>query len=402
MIQPFKGLLYNKNRIDDIARCVCPPYDVIPDPRTYYSRSSFNAIRLELPLPSAGLNPYESARHTLDDWISDGVLAFDERDSIYVYEQEFKYDGVNLIRRGLIPLVRLDRERILTHEQTRQKAREDRENLIRTLTTFTSLVFALYEDQTRDVARIVDNTGRELIYDFVDDNAIRNKLYRMADKAEVDRLVSAMNEKNLYIADGHHRLSVGYKLGLPYLAIYLTDMHEPGIVVQPYHRLVKFCRVRSVEEMIRAVEPYFDVKNVNLEGEQNLKEQIRANSSSPVLSFLLYNRNGKKAFRLLTQKRQIDFDPEGNPILNKLKVNVIHSGVLKHLMGIEEEEITFLNDPGEAVGTVNQGEQDLAVLVPATDVEEVKSVAANGLFMPPKSTYFYPKVLTGLVFHKYA
>ena len=118
--------------------------------------------------------------------------------------------------------------------------------------------------------------------------------------------------------------------------------------------------------------------------------------------FLLYAKTTAPVLYLLTQRNPIDFDPESHEILRRLKVNVVHSGVLKHLMGVKEEEISFLNEPGRAIAEVDRAISDLAVFVPATNVEEVKDVADNRLYMPPKSTYFYPKVLTGLVFQKYA
>jgi uncharacterized protein (DUF1015 family) len=116
----------------------------------------------------------------------------------------------------------------------------------------------------------------------------------------------------------------------------------------------------------------------------------------------LYSGKKKHPFLILEQKRDLDFDPESHPILRKLRVNAIHTGVLKHLMGIKEEEISFLNEPAKAVALVDEEVYDFAVFVPATSVDEVKDIAENHLYMPPKSTYFYPKVISGLVFYKYA
>jgi uncharacterized protein (DUF1015 family) len=133
-----------------------------------------------------------------------------------------------------------------------------------------------------------------------------------------------------------------------------------------------------------------------------LDELIARISSSPVLSFLLYFNGKTPSLHLLAQKKEMDFDPESRQSLRSLRVNAVHRGVLKHLLRVQDEEISFSNSADEAVGLVNCNRCDFAVFVPATSVEEVKDIAENGLFMPPKSTYFYPKVLTGLVFHKYA
>ena len=228
LIKAFKGLRYNRERVDDIAACVCPPYDVIADPRVYYERAPAMPYDWNCPWGKDGLDPYGAARRTLDAWIAENTLSFDDEDSIYVYEQEFSVHDTHLRRTGFIPLVRLDRQRILTHEQTREKAKKDRQMLAEALKTSTSLIFAMYEDASKEIGRLIEGAAREKLYDFVDELSIRNRFYRMTDRAEMARLASLMNEKKLYIADGHHRLSVSFNLGLSYAAIYLTDMHASG------------------------------------------------------------------------------------------------------------------------------------------------------------------------------
>lgn len=402
LIKPFKGLLYNKNQAGSIDRCVCPPYDIIPDAAPYFNRSPFNAIRLELPSPAGGLDQYDTAKQTLDAWMHEGVLHFDDRETIYVYEQEFTVNGVVYVRRGLIPLVRLDKRRILTHEETRKKAREDREKLIDRLKTFTSLVFAMYDDRAKTIEDLVEKTGKEKIYAFTDEMSIKNRFYRMTDAREIGRLVALMDEKDLYIADGHHRLSVSFKLGLPYLAIYITDMHSQGITILPYHRTVKLKVQKDIGEIMQAAGPFFEITEVEYEGREALRKLIDDISAAPVLSFLLYHKAAGPSLYLFKQKKPVAFDPGSHEIMQRLKVNVIHSGVLKHLMAVGDDEISFPTDPDEAIAAVDQGHADFAVFVPATSVDEVRDIADNGLFMPPKSTYFYPKILTGLVFYKYA
>ncbi len=393
--------MYNREKIGDISRCVCPPYDIISDPSPYYERSPYNTVRLELPVAENCLDRYETAKKTLDGWLAQEVLAFDREDSIYLYEQEFIVNGGRRKRTGIIPLVRLDKDRILTHEETRKKAREDRERLIERLTTFTSLIFAMYADESREIGDLVAASEKEKLYDFDDEGAIRNRFYRMRNPGEIRLLSSLMDEKRLYIADGHHRLSVSFKLGLPYVAIYLTDMNADGIAILPYHRVVKRGEKASVKEILKPLERYFEISVAPGEG-PSVNKLIDRISASPRLTFLLYARDGKPSLLILEQKMPIDFDPQSHEILRRLRVNAVHSGVLKHLMGIKDEEISFLNEPAEAISLVDQGRYDFAVFVPATSVKEVRDIAENSLYMPPKSTYFYPKVTSGLVFHKYA
>ena len=205
---------------------------------------------------------YDAAKKTLDTWLAEQVLTFDDRESVYLYEQEFMLHGQTRRRSGLIPLVRLDRQRILTHEETRKEAREDREKLIEKLRTFTSLILAMYEDTSGEIGRLIEDSPKERIYDFIDELSIKNTFYRVADPTVTARLAAMMEEKTLYVADGHHRLSVALKLGLPYVAMYLTDMHADGIAILPYHRVVSLKEKREDTQVLAAVAPYFDVAKV--------------------------------------------------------------------------------------------------------------------------------------------
>ncbi len=401
LIRPFKGLLYKEKYAAGIAGRVCPPYDIIPDPRPYYERDRFNAIRLELPIAQAGKDVYETAKETLDAWFAEGVLSYDGRESVYIYEQAFTLGGRVRRRRGIIPLVRLEPGRILTHEETRKAAREDRRNLIEKLGLFTSLVFSMYEDPSKEIERLIDAAPKELLYDFTDDLSIGNRFYRLSDPAGLGALASAMEEKKLYVADGHHRLSVALELGLPYVAMYLTEMHSDGIAILPYHRVVRLKGGMTAARVLDALSPYFDIAGAGY-APGAVGGVIEGISSGPALSFFLYFKGEKPGLFRLTQKKTIDFDPDSHPALRGLKVSVIHRGVLKHLLGVDDDAISYFNDADEAARLVEAGEGDAAVFVPATSVEEVKAIADNGLFMPPKTTYFYPKILTGLVFYKYA
>ena len=402
LVKPFKGLIYSGKYAGNIAGRVCPPYDIIPDPRPYYDRDPFNAVRLELPLAAAGKDVYETAKETLDAWLAEGVLSYDGRESVYIYEQAFALGGKVRRRRGIIPLVRLEKGRILTHEETRKHAREDRRSLIKKLGVFTSLVFSMYEDRSKEIERLIDAAPKELLCDFTDELSIENRFYRLSDVAALGALSAAMEKKRLYVADGHHRLSVASELGLPYVAMYLTDMHAEGIAILPYHRIVRLKGGTTAARVLDALSPYFDVAPAEYAPGAACDALIEGISSAPALSFLLYFGREKPGFFRLTQKKAIDFDPDSHPALRGLKVSVVHRGVLKHLLGAEDDGISYFNDADEAARLADAGECDFAVFVPATSVEEVKAIADNGLFMPPKSTYFYPKILTGLVFHKYA
>lgn len=400
-IKPFKGILYNRNKIENIASCVCPPYDVVSSVRTYYERNPFNAIRLELPMSQPSMDKYNVAKHTMDQWLRTGILQKDINDTVYVYEQEIIVDEVHYLRRGFIALNRLQKERILTHEQTRKKAKEDRERLITMLKTYTSLVFALYEDKEEAIEDILVSSQKEKLYDFIDDQSITNRFYRMTDSVEIEKLSSLMEEKKIYIADGHHRLAVSYKIGLDYIPIYLTNMYSTGIVIFPYHRIIKFSKPRSLGELLSLLEESVAIEKYPLADQSSTRDAVHKINAAPKPSYIMYSKDDPDNFYILSEKTPVYTNPEVHEIVRKLKVSILHMGILKNILKVQDEEISFTQGLDKAVEQIKDGTLDLALFLPPTLVEEVKEIADNSLDMPPKSTFFYPKILTGLVFYQY-
>jgi uncharacterized protein (DUF1015 family) len=404
LTKPFYGILYNKEKIDDISRIVCPPYDVISNTAGYYERNNQNAIRLELPVASGSIDQYTNAKHIMDEWLEKDILLLDKKEAIYIYEQEFEIEQVSFLRRGFIALHKLDKQRILTHEETRKKAKADREQLIGTLKTFTSLIFGLYEDKNNEIEDIMAGPQKEQIYDFVDEQTIRNRFYRMTDANVINRLISIMAAKKIYIADGHHRLDVSYRLNLPYVPLYLTNMYSPGIVILPYHRTINFEKAHTLNEMLDLLKEYTEISRQPFTGNDAVKTALARVSASVKPSFVLYSKDDLQNLYMVTEKKSFPPYAEENihECLKKLKVNVIHSGIIKGLLNIKDEEISFTQDHYESVDFIRKGSLDLAFFLPPTTVEEVRDIADNSLYMPAKSTFFYPKILTGLVFCKYA
>ncbi len=402
--KPFKGILYNKENTDNISSIVCPPYDVISDNEIYYEKNDVNAIRLELPKALPAMDQYAAAKQTMDDWLKKGVLLPDKENTVYVYEQEFEIENVSFFRRGFIALHKLSPERILTHEETRKKAKADREQLISTLKTYTSLIFGLYEDKDEKIEVILAESPKEKIYDFTDEQAVHNRFYRMTDTDAIARLVSIMDTKNIYIADGHHRLGVSYKLNVPYIPIYLTNMYSPGIVILPYHRIINFEKTRPLTEIMDLLKGYTDIVQVPYSGKDSVKEALSRISGGGKTAFVLCSKDDPQHLYIVTENKPFPAYEDQNihESLKKLKVNIIHSGIIKGLLKIEDEEISFTQDHYESVDSIRNGSCDLAFFLPPTSVEEVKDIADNSLYMPPKSTFFYPKILTGLVFYQYA
>jgi uncharacterized protein (DUF1015 family) len=318
-----------------------------------------------------------------------------------VYEQEIIVDEIHYLRRGFIALNRLLKDRILTHEQTRKKAKEDRERLIGMLKTYTSLVFALYEDKEETIEDILISSQKEKLYDFIDEQSITNRFYRMTDPGEMERLASLMESKNLYIADGHHRLAVSYKLGLDYIPLYLTNMYSTGIVIFPYHRIIKFNKPRSLVELLSLLEESVAIEKYPFTDNDSPRNATHKINAAPKPSYIMYSKDDPDNFYILSEKSPVYTDPEVHESVRKLKVSILHMGILKNTLKVQDEEISFTQGLDNAVTQIKDGTIDLAFFLPPTLVEEVKEIADNSLDMPPKSTFFYPKILTGLVFYQY-
>ena len=281
---------------------MCPPYDVISDNEAI-TKKAVNAIRLELPERPSHMDQYAAAKQTMDDWLKKGILSLDNENTVYVYEQEFEIENISFFRRGFIALHKLAPERILTHEETRKKAKADREQLISTLKTYTSLIFGLYEDKDKKIEDILAGSPKEKIYDFIDEQSIRNRFYRMTDTDAINRLVSIMDTKNIYIADGHHRLGVSYKLNVPYVPFYLTNMYSPGIVILPYHRIVNFEKTRPLTELLDLLKGYADVVQIPYSGKDSVKAALSRITGGAKTSFVLYSKDDPQHLYIVTENK---------------------------------------------------------------------------------------------------
>lgn len=419
-IRPLRALRYNLEKAGPIENLTCPPYDIIsPDQRReLLSRSGYNLIRLEL--PQEGKNPYQEAAHTLNLWRSEGVLQLDMEEGMYLYEEEFLSQvdqGQSRKVLGLVCRVRLEdfaNGVILPHEETLSKAKEDRFRLLSATRCNFSSIYSLYRDEggvTRQRLLNLKETCPPR-YEF-SDGLVTHRLWVINDPVAIQALEEDFAGRKLYIADGHHRYETGlryrdtleeqgtYLPGASYTLMTLTDMADPGLTVFPTHRLVRGVEGFEESALLAACQEDFI-----LEPQQN-----RADSEKALEN--LY-QEGKHAFALysgrewtvLTLKDPAVMEtllPEKSPAYRTLDVSILHSLVLERLLGIDKENmasqknLTYTRSAEEAQRSVDQGESQCCFLLNPTRVEEIGQVAQNGEKMPQKSTYFYPKLITGLV-----
>lgn len=419
-IRPLRALRYNLEKAGPIENLTCPPYDIIsPDQRReLLSRSGYNLIRLEL--PQEGKNPYQEAAHTLNLWRSEGILQLDMEEGMYLYEEEFLSQVDRGDRRsvlGLVCRVRLEdfaNGVVLPHEETLSKAKEDRFQLLSATRCNFSSIYSLYRDEgglTRQRLLNLKNTCPPR-YAF-SDGLVTHRLWVVNDPVAIQALREDFAGRKLYIADGHHRYETGlryrdalreqgaYLPGSEYILMTLTDMEDPGLTVFPTHRLVRGLEGFDEAALLSACQEDFSLAPCKTRQESlaALEEAYREGQHA----FALYSG---REWTVLTLKDPAVMEallPGTSPAYRTLDVSILHSLVLERLLGIDKENmasqknLTYTRSAEEAQRSVDQGESQCCFLLNPTRVEEIGQVAQNGEKMPQKSTYFYPKLITGLV-----
>ncbi len=422
-IRALRGYRYDLGRVGSLADVVAPPYDVI-DPglqQALYDRSPYNVIRLilnrEEPGDTEANNRYTRAAGFLRDWQRERVLVQDSARALYVYHQEFEVEGQRHVRRGFLARVRLEpfgQGRIYAHEETMAGPKADRLKLFHATGMNLSPVFGLYPDEGGAVQAQLDAAvARSLPLQATDHLGVVNRLWPVTDQHVVSAVTGAMGPKPVFIADGHHR----YETGLRYLEerraagevrdaeapanfilMMLVSMSDPGLVILPTHRLVSGVGNPDAERLRAALAPHFDVEMVG-RGEQGARDAwawVEADGGQSVLAFGTVADGAWQVARLRTPEAMASLAADHSPAWRGLAVSVLHVLVLGRLLQGRPEcrYVHLLREVQEAAA----GRQcELAVLVPPARMGHVEQIAGNLEKMPPKSTYFYPKLLSGLV-----
>ena len=420
VIKPFRGMRFDTEKAGELKTLCCPPYDIISEEerKEFIKQNEYNVIRLEL--PKEGEDVYARAGEVLDMWRSKGILIHEDKPAIYIYEMEFNAYNKRRSVKGMIARVKVEefsKGVILPHEFTLSKAKTDRFNLMKATNCNFSQIYALYMDSEHTTLKTIDEQSDfDAQYEFTDDDNITHRLWVCTDEAVIAKLIKDFADRKLYIADGHHRYetAVNYrnwcrengisKEGDPqdYQMIYLVDMEHPGLIVFPTHRMVRDLESFDKNRVLKSCEEYFDIEKYTSVGNMNtvLTKQYKEGKKA----FAFYC--GKGEWYLLTLKDLAVMDsvlPELSPASRQLDVSVLHSLVLEKTMGIDKENmanqinLTYTKFFEEAIMKVDKGEFQCSFILNPTRVTEIRDVAAAGEKMPQKSTYFYPKMITGMV-----
>ena len=421
-IKGYKGLRFNCEKAGKIEELVCPPYDIISDQQReeYIKTNPHNIIRLELP---KGDDKYNKAAEILKDWLEKGILVKEDKPAIYIYEEEFTAYGERKAIKGIICRVKLEefsKGIILPHEFTLSKAKEDRLSLMKATNCNFRKIYSLYMDGGKNTLGKIDSLSKsEPDIQLQDNDNVTHRMWIIKDEKAIADICSDFTDRKLYIADGHHRYetALNYRNYLreqglakegdacDYQMMMLVDMEHPGLVVFPTHRLVRNLDSFNAERVIDGCKEYFDVT-----------EHSDINTIESTL-MELYNQ-GKKAYafycggssyKLLVLKDTNIIKkllPNASTATQQLDVTILHTLILEKIFGIDAENmakqinLTYTKIFDEAISSVQQGNSQCAFILNPTRVSEIREVASNGEKMPQKSTYFYPKMITGLVMNQ--
>jgi uncharacterized protein (DUF1015 family) len=399
---PFRGILYNPEKVSG-DEVIAPPYDIITSEyrEVLYQKSPFNIVRIdfgkELPDDAGSTNKYTRARDSFEQWIKEGILVRDEMPAFYAYEIDYSLHGENKTLRGIMSLVRIEElgKGVYPHEATHSKPKADRLNLMRACLANISPIYSLYNSPEKITSRILEDIEEAPYISAHDANGFLHKLYKISEESKIDSIIKELSDKAIFIADGHHRYEVALEFKKEmgegpweYTLMFLANMADPGIAILPTHRMVKGIKR---EDVLGRLEPDFAIQTCGLECD--IVERLSHEGKN---TFGLYLGSNEKWYILKYKGTDLEDVPS---VLRSLDVVVLHELIIKKDLGITD--VAYEMDIAESINSGRKGDFDAVFFLNPTGVGDVERVALSGLRMPPKSTYFYPKLLTGMVINKF-
>jgi uncharacterized protein (DUF1015 family) len=431
-IQPFRGIRYNSQKVE-LKEVITEPYDRIPPSlqEEYYRRNPYNAVRIILGKEDdpehQEKDKYKRAKIYLDRWQEEGILIREDKEALYIYEQEFEVAGQTKMRRGLVTRVRLEEfssKKVLPHEKTFPKHKVDRLNLLRATNTNTGQIFLLYQDDDRSVSRALEDglTQAELAVDLRDEEGFRHRLWVIKDKEIIQKIKLSMADRILIIADGHHRYETSLNFQkertaqleevrgtelFHYVMMTLFRLDDPGLVILPTYRLVKGLDKLSEKSLRETLSPYFNIQELSVSdpSAESVLADVRSQVQNEPHTFAAYVAPFEK-FMIFRLKSEELLDKEINEGKSKqwkrLNVAILHSLIIDKLASLSssfslEENVSYIRNLDEGLGKVKDGEFQMIFLLCSASLHQIREVVESGELMPHKSTDFFPKLKSGLV-----
>lgn len=423
-IRAFAGIRYNPARVRDLDRVITQPYDKITAEmhRRYLQTDEFNFVHLILPKADdphkrtgSAADPYTLSALTLKEWLESAVLMRDPAPAVYVLEEEFEAGGARRVRRGFVAAVRVDefeKGTVLPHEFTLSRPKADRLNLLRATRADYEQIFMLYSDPGREVELLLKPAGPAQLT-ATDEYGVNHRMWAVTDPVKLRRLRELMAAKVLLIADGHHRYetaltyrqemertgTVHPDAALRFKTAAFVNIADPGLVILPTHRLLVNLEGFSLDALNEKLTPHFSVSPVVPDRAAAALEQNRESPSFIAYSgrdncHLIRLKDESAVDRFVTKDRSADY--------KQLDVVILHAVIIEGLLGIPrervEDHVRYERYWDETLRRVDSGEAQVALLMNPTRPEQVQTLAAKGERMPQKSTDFYPKLISGMVF----
>ena len=431
-IKPFKAYRFNKEVVGDSGDCIAPPYDVIDSSMQdeLYTRSTYNIVRAIKgkagPNDAAADNVYARANEYLEDAINSGALALENNEAVYAYVQDFEIAGQAFERSGIIACGKLKAfgEGVQPHEKTLEGPKADRLNLTRATGCQLGQIFMLYDDPQNVDRQIISKAlSKEAVIDTTDEHDVRHRLFVVDETDSIDAFVAMMADKQAVIADGHHR----YETALNYWAetqneqaeyqmLTFVNMRNEGLVIQPTHRLLVDMADFNLSALLDEFKDEFEITEFAFsddadrqQARKQMFKMMKANDHENIFG-LYAGTNAFYAILLKDSKFIAALCPEMSQAAQQLDVNVLHTLILEKHLGIcdaklaSQSHLIYIKDLGDAldksVAKVDSVESQGVFFMNATRIEQVQAIAAAGEKMPQKSTFFYPKIFSGLTIRK--
>lgn len=411
---PWPGLRYRPEVVGNLVDVLAPPYDIISpaEQDVYYRWHPYNIIRLELgrtdPTDTPDHNQYTRAAGYLQAWLQEKVLVPDDRPCFYSYELNFPFRGSLYRRHGFFARVALEEYSpagILPHEDTLPGARADRLALLRACRANFSPIFGLYDDPDHQAESLFAGACSQIspAVDVTDTAGQRHRLWAISDSWVLEQVTALMRRQTILIADGHHRYETALQhyrdTGDPqaqYVMMVLTNLHDPGLLILPTHRLVHGILLPPASQLLQQLGHHLAIREYPLVAENlNFFLDHMAATGQDTHAFGLY-LGGNRIYLLSRSRKQTDAAEVG--MAEQLDVAVAHRLVIEGILHANPlEHLAFTHQAEEAIAAVQEGRSQLALLLNPPHLEQVVAIARAGQKMPQKSTYFWPKLVTGLV-----
>lgn len=431
VIKPFKGIVYNKNKIKDLDKVMSPPYDIISKKiqEELYQNHQQNFVRLilgkQFETDSKEDNRYTRAEKLYKEWLKQSYLNQMDKSSLFPYQITYELDGKQKKMNGFFTLLQLDKDYNLVkaHERTLSKPKEDRLNLMRATHSNLEPIQLLYIDP--------DNTVQQLINEHISHDPLisvkgydnfTHELWAISEGVTISKITDFLSDKNLFIADGHHRYQTAINYAeeqkektnntsddapFNYRMVILVNIYDKGLEILPTHRLIHMPESIDVKKVIAEMEKYFEIEKFTITSSVVIDEIVHEiktrihNQKEQCFAWCF--KDAYYTFKLQDHTIMNTLASDRSEIWKNLDVSILHKILIEYGLKITQEtledHIKYTRDDNEAIDLLRQGEFDSSIIMNATKIEELKAIADGGEHMPQKSTYFLPKMLSGLVMY---